>query len=274
MKIAVAVATYNRNRFIDNLLCSIYQNLCMLQPDDFDISIYDDGSDIPVDVGFWNCTLNRSKVNSGSTGVAKYNAVRGLELDWDYLWVVDDEVTCAGDYLARIIKAYPKINNPGKVCGQFEARRTMSPANFIKRYENKHNFNIDNTEFIPWDNSVGGYIIHRKPWDAAGAYIDRSMWYFDDMELELRLRENGYRHYRVRMPVWDYNPDHLVKGKKDKVGGVFRSKGISKKRMADYALLAMMYPNAGRDFEFSHIDVARNKIDVEDYRCYRPYYIE
>ncbi len=286
MKIGVVLSSYNRELVIQRAIDQIARNINILEPEDFQISIYDDGSELPVNRIVKDIdklpyvVFQRVEENGGSIGLAKSTAVKNLTIDWDFLWIQDDENIVADDYLKRSIEIYQELYEVtsasdkwptvGSICGQHNVRPGNRPGritpqgkpvkwdSYFNGYQKNYGAGPLPDKAFLWFCAVGGVIVSRKVWDMVGDQNTKFI-YQEDTEWKIRSRFLGYHHYRTVMSIGDYNPDSdLIHGRRQKRGGFHARRGKTHAKLQDFSRMALYYPYDEIAEEFREVRVARD----------------
>ncbi len=185
MKIGVAICTYKRSHVINRCIKQVLENLDV-SGFEGQVSVYDDGSPIPVeeviDIDDSRIKLVRSDTNGGIMSHARQTAIDLLDINWDYLWTFDDENLINKEYLKKSINVYQKLIDvnakPGLISGQdylrleqFTGKPDLEP--FLAK--------SPIPEAFPWRDPLGGWIVSKEAWFLNGP-INLDINYIEDVE--------------------------------------------------------------------------------------------
>ncbi|ACB96595.1 glycosyltransferase family 2 protein [Beijerinckia indica] len=153
-----------------------------------------------------------SPKNLGWTGGCNLGIKRAIELDSEYVFLLNNDALVDENTLSILISEASKLGDRAAVSCvvrfspsgdyQFFGSSTISRSGQPFWYSDKHNKSALNNKLIPTDFLFGaGMLVPTKVFQHVGLFDDRFFLYVDETEWSVRAREKGISLFVVRDAV-------------------------------------------------------------------------
>ena len=203
-KVAIVIPVFNRSADLKVLLGSVYA----LEYKNFDVIVVDNGS---TDCLEWLpemypdvLVLSKDKNYGATVGFNTGLEYAGSSGDYDYVWMLDSDLTVDGRSLPRLVEvmesdksiglAGPKILNSAdkSLVVEAGARIGLAEGKVFPLYCNEPDF--DSGEVIEVDyHGSGVSLVRAEAFRKAGGMDERYYFLWDDMDYGLLIKSKGYK---------------------------------------------------------------------------------
>lgn len=227
IKVAILIVTHNKLNYI----CSLLEDVCKLKLYQTKIDIYvvdnasDDGTQAYLEkFSFANVKVLQTGSNLGGSGGFSYGLQVVSQLEYDYIWLLDDDVHLDPLALSSLIKTLQNHDEVGLVGSQIRKLKEPHTIQEIGSFINdakahlKINFanqsNINNEDILQGKSylsvdvcAAASLLIRRQVVQQIGLF-ENYFLHFDDVEWCLRAKQAGWIvAVNPHSIIWHDSPD-------------------------------------------------------------------
>ena len=203
-RVAIVIPVYNRSDDLKMLLRSVYE----LEYKSFDVIVVDNGSTDNLE---WlsemypGVQMLKQDKNYGATvGFNTGLEYAGSSGDYDYVWMLDSDLTVGSKSLSRLVDvmesdkkiglAGPKILNSADtgLIVEAGARIDLSAGKVFPLFCNEPDFKSDEVIDVDYHGS-GVSLVRAEAYREAGLMDERYYFLWDDMDYGLAMQRSGYK---------------------------------------------------------------------------------
>ena len=211
-KVAIVIPVYNRSADLKMLISSVHG----LEYKKFDIIVVDNGSTDGLE---WlpemypDIRVLRKDKNYGATvGFNTGLEYAGSSGDYDYVWMLDSDLTVDGRSLPRLVDVMESDKNIGlagpKILNSTDkgliveagARINLAEGKVFPLFCNEPDFESDEVIEVDYHGS-GVSLVRAEAFRKAGGMDERYYFLWDDMDYGLLIKRKGYRVVAVTNAV-------------------------------------------------------------------------
>ena len=203
-RVAIVIPVYNRSADLKVLLGSVYG----LEYKNFDVIVVDNGSTDSLEwlpETYPDVSVLRKDKNYGATvGFNTGLEYTGSSGDYDYVWMLDSDLTVDSRSLSRLVGVMESDKNIGlagpKILNSVDrgliveagARIDLAEGKVFPLFCNEPDFESDEVIEVDYHGS-GVSLVRAEACRKAGGMDERYYFLWDDMDYGLLIKRNGYK---------------------------------------------------------------------------------